>query len=535
MDPAMKNRQHDTYRACRAVLGETSWKHFSRKWADALADQSLSAVLPRTGKDAGPEFLHDLARLEETSLAVLELGKSIPKEVGKPHVNPTLRVIGLSWRNLAAFLDPDRNYSTVHPERRGERILLWYNPHTGSVSALPADDESLLVLKMVMEGISPESVAARGKLPVGAVDAALSRAASRGLVLMPPSRIRRDPSFARSGNGTFEQYLTSPAFTLQWHITQACDLHCKHCYDRSSRSELKLDQAVRILDDLRAFCMERNVSGAVSFTGGNPLLHPAFTEIYHAAAERGFSTAILGNPSSREQIAELIAIQMPAFFQVSLEGLREHNDSIRGAGHYDRTMEFLEVLRELRVYSMVMLTLTSENIGQVLPLAEALRGETDVFNFNRLSTVGEGANLKMPDARQYKSFLLSYLDAARGNPVMGVKDNLINIILRDRGMPPFGGCTGYGCGAAFNFASLLADGEVHACRKFPSPIGNVGRQSIAEIYDSDQARRYRDGSRACQSCAIRPVCGGCLACAHSSGLNVFEDKDPFCFMPDKYC
>jgi radical SAM protein with 4Fe4S-binding SPASM domain len=115
---------------------------------------------------------------------------------------------------------------------------------------------------------------------------------------------------------------------------------------------------------------------------------------------------------------------------------------------------------------------------------------------------------------------------------MGVKDNLINIILRDRGMPPFGGCTGYGCGAAFNFASLLADGEVHACRKFPSPIGNVRHQSISEIYDSDQARNYRNGSRACQSCAVRPVCGGCLACAHSSGLNVFEDKDPFCFMPD---
>src|SRR5512143_430167 len=533
MSPATQYCHKDTYRACRAVLGEASWKRFSRKWSGALAERSLSTVLSCAGQDIVPEFLPDLARLEEIYSDVGESGKTLPKDVGKPHINPTLRVVELSWKNLAAFLDPDQKFSTIHPKRTAERILLWYSPSTGSVSALPADDESLLVLKMIVEGISPEVVAAQGNLPVGAVDSALLRAAARGLVLMPPSRIRRDHSFARGGNGTFEQYLSSPAFTLQWHVTQACDLHCKHCYDRSTRSELKLDEALRILDDMRAFCKARNVSGAVSFTGGNPLLHPAFTEIYRAAADRGFSTAILGNPSSREQIAELIAIQMPAFFQVSLEGLREHNDSIRGPGHYDRTMEFLEVLRELRVYSMVMLTLTSENIGQVLPLAEALRGKTDLFNFNRLSTVGEGANLKMPDARQYKSFLLSYLDAARGNPVMGVKDNLINIILRDRGMSPFGGCTGYGCGAAFNYASLLADGEVHACRKFPSPIGNVGSQNIAEIYDSDRAQRYRNGSRACQSCTIRPVCGGCLACAHSSGLNVFEDKDPFCFMPDK--
>jgi len=114
--------------------------------------------------------------------------------------------------------------------------------------------------------------------------------------------------------------------------------------------------------------------------------------------------------------------------------------------------------------------------------------------------------------------------------VMGIKDNLINIILQDRGIAPFGGCTGYGCGAAFNFMSLLADGEVHACRKFPSIIGNIHRQGIAEIYESEQAQRYRSGTAACRSCAIRPVCGGCLASAHSHGLNIFESRDPFCFL-----
>jgi selenobiotic family peptide radical SAM maturase len=292
---------------------------------------------------------------------------------------------------------------------------------------------------------------------------------------------------------------------------------------------MTLDQALRILDDLRAFCMGRNVMGAISFTGGNPLLHPDFLDIYRAAAERGFTAAILGNPASRERIEELVSIQMPAFFQVSLEGLREHNDNIRGQGHFDRILSFLDILKSLDVSSMVMLTLTNENMDQVLPLAEVLRGKTDIFHFNRLSMVGEGANLKMPDARRYRAFLQAYLEAARTNPVMGIKDNLINIIRREQGAEPFGGCTGYGCGAAFNFVTLLADGEVHACRKFPSPIGNVYRQSLEEIYDSELARRYRRGTAACRGCAIRAVCGGCLASAHSHDLDIFEDRDPFCF------
>src|SRR5512147_2115090 len=120
MSHRTEKRHTDLYRACRAVLGERSWKRFSRKWTDALADQSLSAVLPRAGNNDFPEFLPDLARLEETSFALLELGKSIPREVGKPHVNPTLRVVELTWKNLAAFLDPNRKYSTIHPERKIE-------------------------------------------------------------------------------------------------------------------------------------------------------------------------------------------------------------------------------------------------------------------------------------------------------------------------------------------------------------------------------------------------------------------------------
>ncbi len=113
---------------------------------------------------------------------------------------------------------------------------------------------------------------------------------------------------------------------------------------------------------------------------------------------------------------------------------------------------------------------------------------------------------------------------------MGFKDNLINIILDEDGGKIFGGCAGFGCGAAFNFLALLPDGEVHACRKFPSRLGNIFEQSLEEIYDSEDAECYRIGPEECYSCTIRPVCGGCLASAFSLGKNIFREKDPFCFI-----
>jgi len=518
------------YLLSRSVVGTDLWDR-NVKPADAVpAPDALFSILHAAGV-ALPGYLHDLLRIEHELWLVGGRASSIPSSVDALAVNPTVAVHEVHWRGLCGLFEPVPG-PAVEPVEGPERILLWFDQREKKARIKPASNDDLLALKMAAESISTESVAATGKVTVSAMEALIDRAVRQGLLLAPPSLLRRDPLVFRAVRPGDEEFLSSDSFTLQWHITQVCDLHCKHCYDRSDRSPLTLEQAVRVLDDLRAFCRDRRVRGAVSFTGGNPLLHPQFNEIYRAAADRGFVTAILGNPAPRGRIEEIMAIQQPVFFQVSLEGLREHNDNVRGAGHFDRIMAFLDVLRELGIYSMVMLTLTRDNMDEVIPLAELLREKADVFHFNRLALFGEGANLKLPDRTRYRKFLEDYLAAAETNPVMGIKDNLINILRREKGVDLFGGCAGYGCGAAFNFLSLLADGAVHACRKLPSPIGNLHCQSLAAIYDCEEARRYRLGPSACRDCEVRPACGGCLASTLSSGLNIFEDKDPFCFISE---
>jgi len=486
-------------------------------------------VASLTGNLGAPDFWRELARLGSAIEKLQDGRMEIPSAVDRLSINPTLQLLQPSWTIQSSIAErrKDPSGGKMKPE---EWVLVWKDPRTGEIRADPALEEDLLVLKMVVEGIDPGEVAAKGGFPVGAVDRALDRAVRRGILLAPRSLIRRDPATFPAGEGTEDLFLSARAFTLQWHITQACDLHCKHCYDRSDRYSPTLDQAVEILDDLRSFCRSRYVKGQVSFSGGNPLLYPHLTNVYRATSDRGFAISILGNPAPREQIEELLAIQRPTFFQVSLEGLPEHNDQIRGAGNFKRTSEFLGVLRDLGVPSTVMLTLTKENIDQVLPLAEMLRGLADSFTFNRLSPVEEGAKLELAGREEFAALLDAYLAAAAHNPIMGLKDNLFNIVRRRRGLKPSGGCSGCGCGAAFNFLSLLADGEVHACRKFPSRIGNAFAQGLSEIYESEMARRYRAGCSDCRDCVIRPVCGGCLAVGYGTGLDILEERDPYCFM-----
>ena len=513
---------------CRRLIPEDIWRQLvaTAESADDFADLLGNRA---AGLELEP-YLDELARMEFYIFNLATENISVQEYSETLSVNPTLQLFDNSWNNLACLINGASE--DCAPEKTGELVIIWRHPVGGRIKAKKVENEDLLAMKIALEELSVHAVAKEGGIHVAAVESALFRALDEGVLIGPEPLIRRDwkPALYKDVDPSF---FTARIFSLQWHITQACDLHCRHCYDRKQYSMLSLTQEIGILDDLAEFCNSHHVHGQVTFSGGNPLLHPNFTRLYQEAADRGFTTAILGNPATREEIEQLQAIQPLAFYQVSLEGLQEHNNYMRGMGHFQKVLSFLSLLRELGVFSMVMLTLTRDNMKQVLPLAERLRNKVDLFTFNRLSLVGEGANLSAVDPGEFPNFLRSYAAAVGTNPCLGIKDNLLNIVYHEQERTLFGGCTGFGCGAAFNFITVLADGTVHACRKFPSPLGNILNNSLDEIYHAEVTKRYRDGASECQACTIRPVCGGCLAVAHSHGLDIFRQKDPYCFIDFK--
>ena len=510
---------------CRSFAEPGSWARLAAACESAAAEGALEEALRLVGGSLGlPPFLPELAGLERLAREARDDPGGVSATVERPCLNPTLRLVESEWKGLAPLLASE----PADPRRDGCVVLVWRRRASGEVRVREGSDADLLALKVTAEGMDAWEAAGGPGPQVEVVDSALRRAAAEELILVPASLLRRDPLVFPDEPAVPDRFRVAETFTLQWHVTQACDLRCAHCYDRSERTELGTTEGIRILDDLYGFCRDRHARGQVTFSGGNPLLRPDFLELHRAARERGFPVGILGNPAPRGRVEEVLGNGSLEFFQVSLEGLPEHNDAVRGAGHFSRTLAFLDVLRDLGVYSMVMLTLTRDNLDQVLPLADVLRGRVDGFHFNRLSPVGEGARLLLPDGGSYASFLGRYLEQRERSPFLGLKDNHFNTVLRRRDSELFGGCTGHGCGAAFNFVSLLADGEVHACRKFPSLLGRLPGATLGEVYDSPAARRYRSGCSACAGCRLRAVCGGCLAVSAGVGHDPFLARDPFC-------
>jgi len=103
-------------------------------------------------------------------------------------------------------------------------------------------------------------------------------------------------------------------------ITERCNLACVHCYlgsrRQGGRADLSAEQANRIMATL--------ADGGVlvlAITGGEPLLHPEFREIWVAAKRRGFLVSLFTNATVvDEALAGFLAAHPPRRVEVSVYG-----------------------------------------------------------------------------------------------------------------------------------------------------------------------------------------------------------------------
>ena len=73
-------------------------------------------------------------------------------------------------------------------------------------------------------------------------------------------------------------------FAFQWHITEACDQRCKHCYiyalgSHAKFKEMALADMVKVIGNCQTFCEKAGRLPYFYLTGGDPILHPQFWKL----------------------------------------------------------------------------------------------------------------------------------------------------------------------------------------------------------------------------------------------------------------
>ncbi len=163
----------------------------------------------------------------------------------------------------------------------------------------------------------------------------------------------------------------------QWELTCRCNLRCVMCYTdcfntpEQIRRELTLPEILRIMAELQ----EAGVIGLV-FTGGEPLAHPDFAEVYTNAVRRGIRVTVFTNGTLiTPKILELWTTLPPETVEISLHGLGESFDRVTTVkGSFERCMDGVQHLVKRKIpvtLKTVGMTINQDEILEIKRFAES--------------------------------------------------------------------------------------------------------------------------------------------------------------------
>jgi MoaA/NifB/PqqE/SkfB family radical SAM enzyme len=157
-------------------------------------------------------------------------------------------------------------------------------------------------------------------------------------------------------------------------LTQHCNLRCAHCIrdDVTTVQSLSFDLVASILTQARAQFGARSVS----FTGGEPLLHPEFGRIVDMLAAEGHPYRFVSNGWHLSRIVRHLDRYAPTAVRLSLSGATaEVHDAERGRGSFHRVLLGAGILTSRGIpthMSLVIDQRTRSQLREAADLAEAI-------------------------------------------------------------------------------------------------------------------------------------------------------------------
>lgn len=336
-------------------------------------------------------------------------------------------------------------------------------------------------------------------------------------------------------------------FAFQWHVTEACDQRCRHCYiyalgSHASFQETALEDMETVIDNCRTFCKKAGRRPYFYLTGGDPLLHPQFWQLAARLKEQDLPFAVLGNPFHlTSEVCRRLKGHGCRKYQLSLDGLRETHDRIRRPGSFDETLAAIPLLRTAGIDVAIMATVSKWNAAEIPALVDVVvEHRADIFAFARYCPSMEDRDSTCtPQA--YKAVMercwekFQKYASAGCETTFNLKDHLWTLFLYEKGLfqidegladeTIYGGCN---CGSCH--MTILPDASVYACRRMESRVGSALTDDLYELFTGPKFEAYRqyDKFEKCAGCELRRFCRGCPAVAAGYHGNPYA-PDPQCW------
>ncbi|MCR5076736.1 MAG: radical SAM/SPASM domain protein, ACGX system [Prevotella sp.] len=334
-------------------------------------------------------------------------------------------------------------------------------------------------------------------------------------------------------------------FAFQWHITEACDQRCKHCYiyalgSHAKFKQMAVDDMRRVLDNIEDFGRQANRKPYLYVTGGDPILHPRFWTLAGMLRERDIPFALLGNPFHlSDEVCHRLKEHGCQKYQLSIDGLEETHDRIRRPGSYRETWAAIPPLQRAGIKVAIMTTVSKWNCKEVPRIVdEVVRHKADIFAFARYCPDSDSKDVccSPEEYRQMMSECWEKFQQYKDTDTyFSLKDHLWTLFQYEHGLfhpedypddeVVYGGCN---CGNAH--FTILSDGACYACRRMESKVGNALHDNLFDLFTGPDMDKYREYEKfeKCAKCELLRFCRGCPAVAKGYYGSMYA-PDPECW------
>jgi MoaA/NifB/PqqE/SkfB family radical SAM enzyme len=291
------------------------------------------------------------------------------------------------------------------------------------------------------------------------------------------------------GTSTLRKRREVEKCNIPWVIlmdpTSACNLRCKGCWaaEYGNRSNLSLEDMSRVVTEAKALGTH-----FFMYTGGEPLIRK--DDVLEVARENPdclflvYTNGTLIDDKFCEDIKECGNIALA----LSIEGEREINDSRRGEGAYQKTLDAMRMLKKHKCLYGASVCYTSKNCESVTSdeFYDFLISEGAKFAwYFHYMPVGSGADTDLLLTPEQRELVYRRIRANRnsktGKPIFTVDfQNDAEFV---------GGCIAGGR----NYFHINSEGDAEPCVFIHYSDCNIREKSVLECLKSPLFREYYKG------------------------------------------
>lgn len=319
---------------------------------------------------------------------------------------------------------------------------------------------------------------------------------------------------------------------LQVHLSEKCNLKCKHCYQegRDYSSYIDLQSFSILLDQFKEITVatgEKNM--VLNLTGGEPLLFNNILNYIDLARSKGIidirllTNGLLLTGELLEQFK-----RRDIKLQVSIEGDRECNDFIRGKGTYDKILEKITLAKSIGIKLLVSYTLNGLNCQYVSEVIDKVykAGSRGIW-FDRVIPFNDSLPVMTEEQFIFTMQAISIKQKEYQDTDFKVKLHRGLQFFFDNN---YNSC--YHCSGINKAFTVLSNGDVLPCRRMPITLGNFKQKTLLEIYKNSYCCKVQEAINStpdeCKQCEYEDFCKGGTKCLTYSLFGNLNKGDIHC-------